>query len=160
MSFDSEFDYTGCISFIDNHTDSINAEISSITTRLSNLGNVNSAFDYLTGPEITSLNHTKNVYNGMVQNFQNLKGNIVSVTSLSSGDKSALYTFYTDALSLTNETKQTWMARMVSNTDGLIAEAANVNAESLSSTEKQLLAEIICQKYPINNAVQRVKTKF
>lgn len=160
MSFDSEFDYTGSITFINNRTDTINVERDAITTKLSDLGNVDSAFDYLTGPEITSLNHTKGVYDGMVSNLQGLKANIQAVTSLSSGDKSALYTFYNDALSQTQETKQQWMGRMVYNTTGLVSEAGNVNGGSLSTAEKGLMAELVCQKYPIKGIVHQVQHQF
>jgi hypothetical protein len=159
-SFDTEFDYTGSITFIDSRTDTINVEIDAITTKLSDLAAIDSAFDYLTNPETTSLNHTKGVYDGMVSNLQGLKANIQAVTSLSSGDKTALYTFYNDALSQTNETKQQWMSRMVYNTTALVGEAGNVNGGSLSTAEKGLLAELICQKYPIKGVVYQVQSQF
>lgn len=160
MSFDSEFDYSGSITFIDARTDTINVERNAITTKLADLGNVDSSFDYLTAPEITSLTHTKSVYDGMVSNLQSLKGEIETVTGLSSGDKSALYEFYSNALSQTQETKSQWMSRMVYNTAGLVGEAGNVNGGSLSTHERGMLAEIICQKYPIKGIVYQVQNTF
>ena len=106
MSFDTEFDYTGSITFIDNRTDAINAEISAITTTLSDLAAVDSAdpsFSYLTTPQTASLTQANNVYASMVSNLQALKGEINIVTGLSSADKANLYAFYTNSI---NEPKK------------------------------------------------------
>jgi len=160
MSFDSEFDYTGSITFIDTRTDSINVERSTITTRLASLANVDSSFSYLVYPEITSLNQTKSVYDGMIVNLQNLRSNILAVTNMSNEHKVTLYEFYSNALSQTNESKKQWMSRMVYNINGLIADAGNVNAGSLTLIEKGLLAEVICGKYPVNGTVYQVQREF
>ena len=157
MSFDSEFDYTGSITFINNRTDTINVEVSSITTKLADLANVDAAFDYLTTPEMTSLNHTKNVYNTMVSNLQTLKGEINIVTALGSNDKANLYSFFTDSVA---EPKQQWMTRMIYNTTGLASDAGNVIGGSLTSDQANLVAELVCQKYQIAGIAHQVQSQF
>lgn len=157
MSFDSEFDYSGSITYIDNRTDTINVAVSAITTKLSNLSAVDSSFDYITAPEIASLNHTSNVYSTMVSNLQALKGEIGTVTGLTSGDKAKLYSFYTDTI---QEPKERWMARMIYNTTGLVADAGNVIAGNLTSNQATLVAELVCAKYPINGIAHQLQSRF
>lgn len=157
MSFDSLFDYTGSITFIDVRTDTINVEVSTITTKLSDLAAVDSSFDYLTAPKITSLTHTQNVYDTMVSNLQELKGEINIVTSLNSADKANLYSFYTGSV---EESISDWMSRMIYNTSGLIVEAENVLSGNLTSDQSNLMAELVCSKYPIKGIVHQVQSQF
>lgn len=157
MSFDSTFDYTGSITFINNRTDTINVEISTITTKLADLANVDSAFDYLVNPEITTLNNTKNIYDNVVTNLQSLKGEIQIVTDLSSADKANLYSFY---IASVGESKKQWMARLVYNTTGLVENVGNVLVGNLSTIESNLMAQLVCQKFPITGTVHQIIHKF
>ena len=157
MSFDSEFDYTGSISFIDEKTDTLNVTVSSITTKLADLANVDPAFNYITGPELTTLTNNKNIYDTMISKYQDLKGEIAIVTGLPSGDKANLYSFYSSSV---NEPKTQWMGRMVYNTEGLLQEAGNVIAGNLTSNQSNLVAELICGKFPIKGIVYQVQSKF
>jgi hypothetical protein len=150
MSFDTEFDYTGSITLIDNHNTTSNLVIANLNSKLSDLGNIDSSFDYLTSQEITRLNSFKDAEQSAVDRMLGLKSAIQTITSLPSDDKANLYSFYSNALSQTTETKQNWMCRMIYNTSSLVADAGNVVVGNITTSQKGLLAEIICQKYPIN----------
>ena len=158
MSFDSTFDYSGALTFIDDRIENtINVEIGIIETNLTDLGGIPASLNYLTAPKIASQTHTKGVYETMRTNLQTLKSEIQVVTGLSSGDKTTLYTFYNDAI---NEPVPQWMGRMLFNTTSLLAEAGNINGETLSETEKDLLGEIICENNPIQNSVHQIIRHF
>lgn len=160
MSFDSEFDYTGSITFIDDTNTTTNSQISAIVTKLSDLGNLESSFDYLVNPEITALNQTKTIYDNVLNDMLNLKSNIQIIIALSTEDKANLYSLYTDVISETTETKQQWMCRMVHNSTEMVSDAENFIAGNLSVPQKGLVAELICQKYPISGRIFKVRHTF
>ena len=88
-----------------------------------------------------------------------LKGHLEFVTNLDAGDKTTLLTLYNNAIL---EPKRKWMMRMPVNVEGdLLADAGNINSDgTLTTHEKEMLGEIICQKYPIKHTVRVILPKI
>ena len=160
MSFDIDFDYTNAISYIDGVIDLANTKITDLDTQLDLVGNISSnSFSDLTGTEISRLISNKNAANLNRTIWENLRGKVVGVTNLDSTSKNTLYNFYITS----PEPKEAWMSRMPTNIEtGLISDANNwINeSASLGTDSANILADLVCRKYPIQGQANRLRRIF
>lgn len=150
MSFDTVFNYTTAKSELDGQIANFQGLIDAGNASISMYGNI-SGHENLTTSKIENLTHTNNVYVNMQSVRTAAKTEMEVLEALATEDKNTLYTFWGNVLSNTNETKPTYMKRMMYNhANGLITDAGNVLADGvLTQQESEALAMLICDKYPI-----------
>jgi hypothetical protein len=152
MSFDSTFDYSNVLVFINDHIEGANVEIDIIDAKLSELGNIPGSLVYLVTPEIANQTYQKTQRELLRSTLQTLISEITTVTNLSNDDKTILFDFYTNAIS---EPVSQWMGRLLFNTSKLLSDAGNINGEILTTEQKHILGEYICNNIHIDASVYR-----
>lgn len=146
MSF-ADFDYTKTVARLNAQVSSATAQVTDLDTRIAACDALSGSYSAVTGPECASLHARKTFVNKNLTDWNAMLTEISRVLALSSNDKAALYAIYVSV----GEDIKTWMARMLFNTTGLLADSAAILADStITSDQKSLLLKIIIQKYNIN----------
>ena len=156
MSFDTEFDYTAGETYLDDRITNFNARIATLDAEITALQAI-TGYDDMTDPEEATKTRRKDLYVSYVADLQAARDEIDAIQALSVGNKTTLYNMYVAI----GENKQFWMARMMFNYAGLVADGQPVlDDEALDAGQITLLGSLICQKYSITSQANEVMNAF
>lgn len=158
MSFDTDFDYTNALTFLDSCITNFNALSAATQTQIDDWAAV-TGYSSIASDATTELTAQKANYDAKSAEFQVVKDEITAVTGLSAGDKTTLYDFR----AITGEAKSSWMRRMMFNHASILADSdliALLADATNTSDQKKMVGERICERYLIDSRTHIILSKL
>ncbi len=146
MSF-ADFDYTKTVDRLTAQVNNANTQLTDLDAKIAACDALTSTYSTLVGPECATMHARKTFVTKNVTDWNAVLTEITRIQALSTEDKASLYAIY----AALGEDLKTWMARMLFNTTGLLADCSAILADgTLTSDQKTMLLKIVMQKYNIN----------
>ena len=158
MSFDSLFDYSNAISFLEGMTDACNTNISMISSKIDTINQVANVFPYmrLDSGRISHLEWANTTEYQTLNKYQTLLGSVQNVTTMDANDKANIYDCYKYCVDNTNEINvPQFMGRLICNKDAIVNDIANVagaiNDSTITKDQGNVVPVFVYNNYNIPN---------